>query len=152
MIQLTANHLQQITSHAESTYPEECCGLLLGKIEGETTQVIEIIATENSWNADDFASISLHQGSKRNRFSIAPAILLKVQKSARDRHLLIVGIYHSHPDHLGIPSEFDRQIAWPNYSYLIAAVPQGKVRDIYAWKLDKNHQFQWEVLSTVQLD
>jgi proteasome lid subunit RPN8/RPN11 len=144
MIQLTANHLQQITSHAESTYPEECCGLLLGKIAGEPTQVIEVIATENSWNAEDFASFSFNRGSKRNRFSIAPAILLKVQKLARDRNLLIVGIYHSHPDHVAIPSEFDRQIAWPNYSYLIAAVPQGKVSDICAWKLDENHQFQSE--------
>lgn len=142
MIELTANHLQQIISHAEASYPEESCGLLVGTIEGEITQVIEVIATENSWNADDFASFSLTQASKRNRFTIAPVTLLKVQKSARDRQLLIVGIYHSHPDHAAIPSEFDQQIAWSNYSYLIAAVTEGKVSDISVWKLDHNHQFQ----------
>jgi len=50
--------------------------------------------------------------TRRERYSIAPDTLLKVQKQARDRDLDIIGVYHSHPDHPAVPSEFDRAIAW----------------------------------------
>ncbi|WP_013320551.1 Mov34/MPN/PAD-1 family protein [Gloeothece verrucosa] len=144
MITLTLEQLQTIYIQAEKIYPEECCGLLLGKIEGENNLVSEVRETENSWNAEDFEFLSLTERTKRTNFSIAPEVILKVQKEARDRNLAIIGIYHSHPDHAAIPSEFDRLIAWPQYSYVIASVRQGKVIDVRCWKLDKDHQFQSE--------
>ncbi len=52
MIRATLEQIQQIRAHAENTYPEECCGLLIGKIEGENKILIEVRATENSWNAE----------------------------------------------------------------------------------------------------
>jgi proteasome lid subunit RPN8/RPN11 len=146
MIQLSASHIKEISIHAETAYPQECCGLLVGNLGHEDRQVVEVVATENSWNNDDFIGLSVTRVSKKNRFSIAPEMLLKVQKESRKRNLSIVGIYHSHPDLAAVPSEFDRKIAWPDYSYIIAAVIQGKVTDIYSWKLDQNHQFQSEKL------
>ncbi|OKH23208.1 hypothetical protein NIES593_10195 [Hydrococcus rivularis NIES-593] len=144
MIRATLEQIQQIRAHAENTYPEECCGLLIGKIEGENKILIEVIATENSWNAEATEFLSVEAGSKQNRFSIAPEVLFRVQKETRDRNLSIIGIYHSHPDHPAIPSEFDRAIAWQQYSYMIISLSQGRAVEIRSWFLDENRQFQPE--------
>lgn len=155
VLNLCPHHLQDIQSYAESTYPEECCGLLLGHLCGEARTLLEILPTENSWDeetADVFQSIdglSTRKSSKRNRFSIAPRVMLKVQKEARDRNLNIIGIYHSHTDHPAVPSEFDRVIAWPQYSYVIVSVRQGLACDLKSWSLDENHQFQPEEIHTI---
>jgi proteasome lid subunit RPN8/RPN11 len=131
MILVTDEINKCIFTHAESTYPEECCGLLLGKITDKSVQVIAVQETENNWS-----------GNKGNRFSIAPEVLLQAQKSARENHLEIIGIYHSHPNHAAIPSEIDRQLAWSGYTYLIVSVINGQAIDLQAWQLDDQEQFQ----------
>ena len=145
-----------MNAHAESTYPEECCGLLLGHIKGDEKTLIEILSTENSWGeevTDTFqwveGSAGERKSSKRNRFSIAPKVMLKAQKDARDRNLNIIGIYHSHTDHPAVPSEFDRVIAWSQYSYIIVSVRQGSACDLRSWSLDDNHQFQPEEIHLI---
>ncbi len=137
-------------THAESTYPEECCGLLLGLLRGDVKTLVEVLPTQNSWGdegVDDFQAIessAQRKSSKRNRFSIAPKVMLQAQKDARDRNLDIIGIFHSHPDHPAVPSEFDRAIAWQQYSYIIVSVQQGKACDLKSWSLNDEHQFQPE--------
>ncbi len=108
---------------------------MLGYLANESKTVVEVMPTENAWSEED---------SKRRRYAIAPEILLKVQKQARDRSLNIIGIYHSHPDNPAIPSESDRFLAWQEYSYIIVSVPNGKALELKSWCLDKNHQFQEE--------
>lgn len=149
-IRLTVEHLRLICTHAESTYPYECCGLLLGKLDRDEKILVEAIATENVWSpttAADFQAIdvNLSLGTDKNTYyAIAPETMLKVQKEARDRQLDIIGIYHSHPNHPAIPSEFDRACAWHAYSYIIVSVPQGKAGEVLSWSLDDNHQLQAE--------
>jgi proteasome lid subunit RPN8/RPN11 len=160
VLKLLSYHLQAIQAHAESTYPEECCGLLLGHLSGDVKTMVDVLPTENSWDeeaADTFQGVdraAKHKPSKRNRFSIAPRVMLEAQKDARDRNLNIIGIYHSHTDHPAIPSEFDRAIAWQEYSYIIVSVQQGSACDLKNWSLDDNHQFQPEKIYTIdgQLD
>ena len=144
-------HLAQIRTHAQQIYPEECCGLLLG--HNEPRQLIEVVPVENSWGEESakllegssgFSRSANPKGSKRNRFSIAPQVMLQMQKAARARHLDIIGIYHSHPDNPAVPSEFDRAIAWSSYSYIIVSVEQGQATDLKSWTLDEDHQFQPE--------
>ena len=155
MLTLNSDHIQAMQTHAESIYPEECCGLLLGKISGDAKTLIEVLPTENSWgdDADDVFSVSesssQRKASKRNRFSIAPKVMLFAQKDARNRNLDIIGIFHSHPDGLAIPSEFDRAIAWQQYSYIILSVQQGQACELKSWILDDNHQFQPEEIVTI---
>ena len=150
MLKLHSDHLQAMQTHAESTYPEECCGLLLGLLRGDVKTLVEVLATQNSWGddgVDDFQAIessAQRKSSKRNRFSIAPKVMLQAQKDARDRNLDIIGIFHSHPDHPAVPSEFDRAIAWQQYSYIIVSVQQGKACDLKSWSLNDEHQFQPE--------
>ncbi|ARV60465.1 hypothetical protein BZZ01_19120 [Nostocales cyanobacterium HT-58-2] len=148
MIQLSPQHLQTICTHAETTYPDECCGIIVGYLTSEGKTVVEIMPTENAWNAETAADFPGEKTSlsKRRRYAIAPLVMLQAQKEARDRKLDIIGIYHSHTDHPAIPSEFDRQCAWQEYSYIIVSVHSGKAGDMRSWILDDNHQFQQELI------
>ena len=66
------------------------------------------------------------EDSPRNRYLISPRDLLEAEKAARALGLDIVGVYHSHPDHPARPSEFDREHAFPWYSYIIVSVRGGE--------------------------
>lgn len=139
---LTPAQLNRLQAHAEAAYPHECCGLLLG--HGSTTVgklTLEVQPLSNAWPPAELAATAHTQAS---RYWIDPQDFLKVQRSACDRNLIILGIYHSHPDHAAIPSECDRTQAWSAYSYVIVSVAQGKAVDIQSWQLDDRHQFQSE--------
>ena len=58
-----------------------------------------------------------------------------------------MGWYHSHPDHPARPSEFDREHAWPWYSYIIVSVAAGKPQDMTSWRLadDRSHFLPEEI-------
>jgi proteasome lid subunit RPN8/RPN11 len=145
MLTISTAYLQQIRQQGENIYPEECCGLLLGTIEKNQGIVTEIYPTPNSWPPEDQSLLGDNSDKKLsrcNRFSIDPKILLQVQKEARNRELNIIGVYHSHPDYSAIPSQFDKAIAWPDYYYIIVSIQQGKAQDLFAWKLDEQHQFE----------
>lgn len=149
VLQLLPKHLQTIYTHAETTYPEECCGIILGNLTSEGKTVVEVMPTENAWNAETAAELpgdDTLDYSKRQRYAIAPQVMLQAQKEARDRKLNIIGIYHSHTDHPAIPSEYDQKLAWQEYSYIIVSVQNGKASDMKSWTLDDNHQFQQEVI------
>ncbi|MEE3719990.1 M67 family metallopeptidase [Tumidithrix elongata RA019] len=155
---LTPEHRLTIQNSAESAYPEECCGLLLGTIDAQDPSikvVMEVRPMRNAWNeavARDLQAVlptaldakGSQAPSKLDRFSIDPQEMLQVQKEARDRGFAIIGIYHSHPNAPAIPSEFDRGVAWQQYSYAIASVMAGQVSEIQSWVLDKKGDFQME--------
>ncbi len=157
MIKLYSHHIQTMKKHAESTYPEECCGLILGQIEENVKNVIEIFPTENSWNHQVAAGFSEIEkttnpsSTKRNRFSIDPKIMLKVLKDGRERNLDIIGVYHSHPDYPAVPSEFDRAIAHQEYSYIIISVQQGVAAEVRSWSLTEEGNFHSEDILPVEV-
>ncbi len=149
MIKLNKQHLRIIFSHAESTYPEECCGVILGNLDRHCKTVVEIVPTQNAWNseaASDFPSCDASH-SKKRRYTIAPQDMLQLQKASREKNLNIIGIFHSHPDYPATPSEFDRNCAWQEYSYIIVSVQKGRAGDINSWVLDDDSQFQQEELA-----
>ncbi|WGV23264.1 M67 family metallopeptidase [Halotia branconii] len=146
-IQLLSEHLQTIYNHAESTYPDECCGIILGYL-GTSKTVVEVMPTENAW-IQEAANFPGEVQSQERRYAIAPQVMLQVQKTARDNSLNIIGIYHSHPDYAAIPSECDRIYAWPEYSYIIVSVQNSKADDIQSWSLDQHHQFQPELIKNI---
>jgi proteasome lid subunit RPN8/RPN11 len=156
MLQLSDQQVKQLTAHATRTYPEECCGLLLGHLTPDRPlkQVTKIWETINAWNPEvgaDLTTVIPHIGTgKSDRFWIDPQDLLAAQRYARDHHISIVGIYHSHPDHPAVPSESDRLLAWSDYSYLILSVQSGIVSDYRCWTLDQYRQFQPEEVRAQQ--
>lgn len=152
MIKLLPQHTQIICRHAQITYPQECCGLLLGKTGQESKLVKEVWETENSWTpeaATSFAQITnspVREATKRHNFTIAPEAMLQAQKYAYKHQLAIVGIYHSHPDYPAVPSEFDRAIAWQQYSYIIVSISPNKINNLRSWVLNEQHQFEEEAI------
>lgn len=154
MIRLSQEHLQNIRAHAESTYPDECCGIILGYLANEGKTVVEVMPTENAWNTEAVAEFSGERTaeSKRRQYAIAPEVMLKTQKEARHRSLNIIGIFHSHPDISAIPSECDRLYAWQGYSYIIVTVQNGKAGELRSWSLDDRHQFQAEAIENIKSD
>jgi proteasome lid subunit RPN8/RPN11 len=150
MLQLSSQQLSLLTAHAIATYPEECCGLLLG-LDRPHKQVLKIWETVNAWNPEVGAELNVIipklGTSKADRFWIDPQELMNAQRHARDHQMNIIGIYHSHPDHPAVPSESDRLLAWSAYSYLILSVQAGGVADYRSWTLDENQQFQEEEIT-----
>jgi proteasome lid subunit RPN8/RPN11 len=126
--------LQVIYQHAETIYPEECCGILLGQIDKFTKTVVEVIPTDNVWqpseSIDPLNSDEATPRTKTSRYAIQPQDILQAQKRGRDLDLNIVGFFHSHPDYPATPSVCDRDLAWYVYSYPIVSVVDGKVSDI----------------------
>lgn len=150
-LSLSAEQRQAINTHAECAYPNECCGLLLGKTGPDCKVLVQVWPTSNTWNAQVAEDLDADPSlSKSRRYWIAPEELLQAMRHARSQELDVIGIYHSHPDHSAVPSECDRQLAWPQYSYLIVSVQQGMATDCLSWSLDDNHQFQPELLQVVE--
>ena len=129
MIQLAAQHWNEIARHGERDYPYECCGFLIGRlIEDGVKAVAEIYAVSNA----------REETAKRNRFLIHPEELLRGERYAASKGLEVVGFYHSHPDHPAVPSQYDLDHAWPIYSYVVVAVKSGRVEDIRSWEMEAN--------------
>lgn len=147
ILRLNSQHLAHIKAHAECTYPEECCGLLLGKSDPTGKTVMEVSAMTNVWRAESDADFGL---TKQRRYEISPEELLAAMKDGRTRNLEVIGIYHSHPDHPAEPSECDRQAAWQHYSYAIVSVPQGTAADLRSWSLNDRQVFQPEALEITE--
>jgi proteasome lid subunit RPN8/RPN11 len=149
-IALSESHILAIRTHAEKTYPEECCGLLLGQVTGDVKTLVEVWPTKNAWSAESEDNWPEQKAlTEKRRYAISPADLLKAMKEGRDRSLEIIGIYHSHIDCAAVPSEFDRAGAWPQYSYIIVSVRQGASEDLLSWSLDTDSNFQAEEILIV---
>lgn len=118
---------RQIEKEGSAAYPNECCGIMYGKdgLEGRNVERIEAVA-----NVFD-------EVERYHRFSISPQQLMAAEKKAGDEGRLVLGFYHSHPDHPARPSEYDRQHAWPFYSYVIVAISKGEPLDMTSWILDE---------------
>ena len=86
--------------------------------------------------------------SPRNRFSITADDFRAAERAAKEQGLELVGWYHSHPDHPARPSEYDREHAWPWYSYVIVSVASGEACDMTSWQLsDDRSAFQTEEIA-----
>lgn len=134
MLKLSADVVERIRAHGTQSYPYECCGALLGSEGAEGREVHDLVALENQ-----------RQDSPRNRFLVDPKDVIAVEKAARERGLEIIGWYHSHPDAPERPSEFDRDHAWPWYSYLILSVEAAAPRRMASWRLsDDRARFEAE--------
>jgi proteasome lid subunit RPN8/RPN11 len=116
--------IESIREHGKKAYPNECCGVLLGRIENSRKSVVKLRPMENA-----------REDSPQNRYLISSRDLLEAEKAARALGLDIVGVYHSHPDHPARPSEFDREHAFPWYSYIIVSVRGGEPLDLTSWTL-----------------
>lgn len=154
-LKLTLQHLNLIRQHGSRDYPSECCGILLGRSNGTDKEITEVVSLRNLRHDPAQAQEVLPlespgAESERNRFLIDPRDQVRVEKDARARNLEVVGYYHSHPDHPARPSTYDRDHAWPCYSYVIISIEQGKAAEFNSWVLaDDRSGFRLEPVEIV---
>ena len=136
ILKITPQLAKKIRQHGSESYPHECCGALLGRDgQGERggvagkREILEVVPVLNRSTTN-----------ARNRFSISAEDVRDVEMASLSRGLDVVGWYHSHPDHAARPSEYDRQNAWPWYSYVIVSVLQGEPEDLTSWRLNDDGQ------------
>ena len=129
MIQLASKHIEAMKKHAETDYPYECCGILIGTIESDQSKRVEQVLSIS--NARDVEN-------RHNRYLITPEEILKTELYAQKHRMDIVGFYHSHPDHEATPSAYDVEHAWPFYSYFIVSIEKGKADNFTVSQLSED--------------
>jgi proteasome lid subunit RPN8/RPN11 len=141
MLQFEQSVYQRMLEDGIRAFPDECCGFLLGSEDKEGNRTItHLIVVDNA-----------KEGDKRRRFVIAPGDYLKAELFAEEKELILLGIYHSHPDHPAIPSETDRLAAQPFFSYVIMSVIDGEPATVTSWLLNEKDQFEEEQISKNQI-
>ena len=131
VINLTQEIIRQFIKHGESDYPHECCGFILGNfIVDKDSRGIEYLPASNT-----------KEENRERRFLIDPMAYQNAEDEADKRGLSIISIVHSHPDHPDKPSDFDRDHAWPGFSYIIISVQNGKAVSYRSWQLNEDRIF-----------
>jgi proteasome lid subunit RPN8/RPN11 len=117
---LNAAVVASIRDHGRDTYPNECCGALLGR-DGVV--------------ADTFALPNTTEEGPRRRFLVRPSDYRAAEARATAGGHELLGFYHSHPDHPARPSQYDLDHAWPSFSYVIISVGDGEPGALTSWRL-----------------
>ena len=112
--------LDRMHAHAAEGFPHEVVGILAGEA-GRVTRVHPLI----NERAD----------SAHNRYKVSGLTLMRAEQALEAEGLTVLGYYHSHPDHPAQYSDFDRDHALPNLSYVIVSVRGGEVADTLSWRL-----------------
>lgn len=114
MIRFRRGAWRAMIEHAERAYPEECCGALIGSINGEAHLAARALPLENA------------AANRRVRYSIRPGDLGEADAAASAAGLELVGIYHSHPDREPSFSPEDAAGAWPRLSFVVLSIRNGR--------------------------
>lgn len=123
---LTTGASEEIARHGERGYPNEICGLLLGKEQNGRRLISALMPVENRFQSEE----------QYHRYLITPDDMFRAEQLARQSRLDVLGVYHSHPDEEARPSEYDRDhAAWTTWSYIIVPVRGGEAREMRGWRL-----------------
>ena len=126
ILRISDEVIARIHEHGEQAYPEEGAGFLLGADAEDGKRVVTSIFPLANSREDE---------ARHNRFLITPEDYLKAELTADKLGLILIGVFHSHPDHPNQPSEYDREWAQPFFSYIITSVNQGKAAESRSWRL-----------------
>ena len=142
MIIIESGPLKEMKAYALNTFPDECCGFLYGAEQTDGNRIISKILEVNNSKT----------GDKKRRFEISGKDYMLAEKFALENDILLLGIYHSHPNHPAIPSEHDRVAALPYFSYVILSVTPENIDHIRSWRLNDASQFEDETFSPIHLN
>lgn len=101
---------------AKRAYPSECCGILFG----QGGKIIRVLPVRNTVL------------SQRNRthFQIDPLLVYQAEHEAAKEGLMILGIYHSHPDNPALLSPEDIAYMIPGMIYIILSIEDGSDKEL----------------------
>jgi len=150
-LKIEASALEALRRHADEGYPLEICGFLVGAALDDGRSVREAWPVRNAWEDDpelrrklfaareeaggEASADAWEAADEGRRFLVSPQDILSSMKRARQAGMDLIGVYHSHPNHPPLPSDFDRDAAWPDWSYVIVSVRDGKTADTRSWVL-----------------
>src|ERR1019366_7166442 len=115
MIKINQEAWDVMVAHAESKFPSECCGAMIGRIDDEGKHVALAVPLENAY-----------AGEQGARYELRPEDLLAADRSARAAGQDLIGIFHSHPDCDAYFSKTDLENSCPWYSFVVLSVKSGK--------------------------
>ena len=126
MISIERQPWREIVNHAQATYPNECCGAMIGHIvstpDGDTKTVVESLALDNA-----------AAGPQAAYYELRPEDLLRADREARERKMDLIGIYHSHPDCDAHFSETDLKNSCPWYSFVVLSIQNARFHHANSW-------------------
>ncbi len=122
MIRIEPDAWAAMVAHARQAYPNECCGAMIGANGGGEKQVRVAMPLENAFD-----------GVQATRYELRPRDLLAAEQAARERHMDVIGIYHSHPDCDAYFSETDLRNSCPWYSFVVLSIQSGEFHHANSW-------------------
>ena len=125
-LEITGEQVEAIQQHGARAYPNECCGALLGIVADDGGKSVKALLPLDNRRAGEAA---------HTRFLVTAEDYRFAEAQAREQGYDILGFYHSHPNHPAQPSEYDREHAFPWYSYIIVRVEQGRPLEATHWVL-----------------
>ncbi|MCS6954392.1 MAG: M67 family metallopeptidase [Bryobacterales bacterium] len=137
MIRIEKEAWETMVAHACQAYPEECCGAMLGVVDGAGKVVKLAVPLEN-----------VAAGPRRSRYELRPEDLLRADQEARRRGMGLIGIYHSHPDCDAYFSETDLKHSCPWYSFVVLSIRGGRFDHANSWlpDVDQTHAEREELI------
>jgi len=122
MIRIENEPWTTMVTHARQTYPNECCGAMIGVIGDDEKIVRAALPLENAF-----------AGAQAARYELRPEDLLAADKAARERSMDLIGIYHSHPDCDAYFSKTDLRNSCPWYSFVVLSIQKGEFHHANSW-------------------
>jgi Predicted metal-dependent protease of the PAD1/JAB1 superfamily len=101
VMRLTERQYEVIVGHCYDGYPDEACGLLTGRLRGDTEPDGRITDAVPCGNAERSA----------RTYTVEPRDMLRVMRDAEARGDDIVGVWHSHTHTDAYPSPTDVRLA-----------------------------------------
>ncbi len=123
-VRLTVTADAAVRALGTAAYPDEGCGVLIGRFDGSGVEIVEVTSGTN-----------LNTDRSRDRYLLDPADIVRADRDARSGGFDIVGFWHSHPDHPARPSQFDTDHAWVDYVYVIVNTTAAGAGDLNGFTL-----------------
>ncbi len=133
---LPAQILSEMVAQAQAELPNECCGLLGGRVEGEAARVEARYPLVNAAGSPVEYDADAHE-------------LLRAHRDMRQRGLDHLAVYHSHPTSEPVPSKKDlaRNAHGEIIVHFIISLKGGEPV-VRAWRLEDAtfREAEWEVV------
>ena len=134
MISLADDKLTEVQEHALAEYPNECCGIVIGKPDTpDRDQIFRCTNIQNQLHEQDPET---YVRNARTAYYIDPRELMRIMNQAAEQGLVIKLFYHSHPEHDAYFSDEDKRMAlfdneptYPDARYLVISVYNREIRD-----------------------
>jgi proteasome lid subunit RPN8/RPN11 len=129
--------VDELEAHARSTFPEECCGMVV-----ERAGRLSIVQVTNVQNAKHAENPQQFPRTAATAYTMGPEAAPVLVDHDRGR-LIVRAFYHSHPQHAAYFSAEDKRQAtvwdepsYPDAAQIVLSVIDGAVRDVRAFRWD----------------